>query len=99
MVAPSDAQRSPAQRRERALQLAREVVRPAAADVDSQARFPKEAFSALRAERLLGIAVPTALGGEGASLSELAELCSLLGEHCSASAMVFAMHQIQVACI
>ncbi|HEX4353157.1 MAG TPA: acyl-CoA dehydrogenase family protein [Polyangiales bacterium] len=88
-----------AQRRERAAQLAREVVRPAAADVDSQARFPKEALAALRAERLLGIAVPTALGGEGASLSELAEICTLLGEQCSASAMVFAMHQIQVACI
>ncbi|HEY2735250.1 MAG TPA: acyl-CoA dehydrogenase family protein [Polyangiales bacterium] len=99
MEPESRAHGSPAQRRERALQLACEVVRPAARDVDAQARFPNEALAALRAERLLGIAVPTALGGEGAGLSELAELCTILGEQCSASAMVFAMHQIQVACI
>jgi acyl-CoA dehydrogenase len=88
-----------AERRERVLQLAQEVVRPAANDVDSRARFPSEALAALRAERLLGIAVPVALGGAGAGLSELSDLCTLLGEQCAATAMVFAMHQIQVACL
>jgi acyl-CoA dehydrogenase len=90
---------SRAERRERVLQLAQEVVRPAAIDVDSRARFPSEALAALRAERLLGIAVPVSLGGAGAGLSELSDLCTLLGEQCAATAMVFAMHQIQVACL
>jgi acyl-CoA dehydrogenase len=87
------------QRSERLRELARTVVAPAAADVDSRARFPSEALAALRAERLLGMAVPVALGGAGAGLSELSEVCTLLGEHCAATAMVFAMHQIQVACL
>jgi acyl-CoA dehydrogenase len=88
-----------AQRRERVQRIASEVVRPAADDVDRQARFPSEAFAALRAERLLGMAVPVSLGGAGAGLSELSDICTLLGENCAATAMVFAMHQIQVACL
>ena len=34
--------------------------------VDVAARFPAEAFAAIKAQRLLGIMVPAALGGEGA---------------------------------
>jgi acyl-CoA dehydrogenase len=36
----------------------------AAASVDAGARFPDEAFAALREQRLLGILVPRELGGE-----------------------------------
>jgi acyl-CoA dehydrogenase len=35
-------------------------------------------------------------GGEGASMKEIAEVCTLLGQHCAATAMIFAMHQIKV---
>ena len=38
-----------------------------AAAVDTEARFPAESFAAIKAQRLLGIMVPTELGGEGAS--------------------------------
>lgn len=65
--------------------------------VDREGRFPAEAVAALKAERLLGIQVPRSLGGEGASMSEIAELCAILGRACSASAMVFAMHHIKLA--
>ncbi|TWF43418.1 acyl-CoA dehydrogenase family protein [Neorhizobium alkalisoli] len=65
--------------------------------VDRDARFPQEAVAVMREERLLGIQVPASHGGEGASLSEIAEVCSILGQACSASAMVFAMHQIKVS--
>lgn len=37
-------------------------------DVDVTGRFPQEAVDALRRERLLGIQVPSSLGGEGASI-------------------------------
>ena len=68
-------------------------------DVDAHGRFPREALSALKAERLLGAMVPVALGGEGASISELADVCHRLGQACGSAAMIFAMHQIKVACL
>ena len=67
--------------------------------VDSASRFPAEAFSAVKGQRLLGIQVPRALGGEGAGIGDVADVCYQLGQSCSSTAMVFAMHQIKVACI
>jgi acyl-CoA dehydrogenase len=70
-----------------------------AAAVDSAGRFPQECVAALKAERLLGIFVPQSLGGEGASLGEVADVCFLLGQACSSSGMIYAMHQVKVGCI
>lgn len=80
-----------------ARRIADEVAAPHADDVDRNARFPQEAIDALREERLLGMLIPEALGGGGASLETVAEVCFELGRRCGATAMVFAMHQIQVA--
>jgi acyl-CoA dehydrogenase len=67
--------------------------------VDSAARFPAEAFQAVKAQRLLGIQVPKALGGEGLGIGEVADVCYQLGQACASTGMIFAMHQIKVACI
>jgi acyl-CoA dehydrogenase len=67
--------------------------------VDSAARFPAEAFQAVRAQRLLGIQVPKALGGEGLGIGDVADVCYQLGQACASTGMIFAMHQIKVACI
>ena len=67
--------------------------------VDRDARFPAEAVAALRQAGALSAFVPTELGGAGVSLEALARACYELGRRCSATAMVFAMHQIQVATI
>ena len=72
---------------------------PNAADVDAKSRFPSEAMAAIKKEKLLSALVPTALGGMGCGMHELAAICEALGEHCSAASMIFAMHQIQVACL
>jgi acyl-CoA dehydrogenase len=88
-----------ARRRERLNELAEQVVGPLADQVDRDARFPSEALAALRAERLLSVAIPPSLGGAGAGISEVSAMCECLARHCSATAMVFAMHQIQVACL
>jgi acyl-CoA dehydrogenase len=80
-------------------EVARQVLAQHAADVDAQARFPQESIDALRKARLLGCAVPEALGGQAASLPELSALCMGLAEQCASTAMVFAMHQIQLLCI
>ena len=65
--------------------------------VDAEGRFPHEAVDAMRAEKLLSIQIPPEFGGEGATTTEIAELCSILGQACAASAMVFAMHQIKLS--
>jgi len=67
--------------------------------VDSEARFPTEAFTALRRERLLSAMVPAAYGGAGLSLADVGAICETLAQGCASTAMIYAMHQIQVACI
>jgi acyl-CoA dehydrogenase len=67
-----------------------------AAEVDRDARFPSEAFAAARQHRLLSMLVPVELGGDGASVSDVVDVCYMLGIACGSSAMIFAMHQIQV---
>ncbi|AZG16070.1 acyl-CoA dehydrogenase family protein [Cupriavidus pauculus] len=78
---------------------AAEVARRHADAVDQEARFPHEAFAALRAAGLLGAMVPQAQGGAGASLATVAALCRELGQGCASTGMIYAMHQIQVACL
>jgi acyl-CoA dehydrogenase len=75
------------------------IAGPLAAEVDRDARFPTEAFEALRAERMLSVLVPTDLGGAGASITQVAAAVEELGRHCASTAMIYAMHQIQVASI
>ena len=67
--------------------------------LDRQARFPAETLEALKQERFLSAAVPEAHGGWGCSLRELATMCATLAQGCGSSAMVLAMHHIQVGCI
>src|SRR5580698_9079528 len=70
-----------------------------AAAVDAGSRFPREAIDAARAERLLSLAVPVEFGGEGASISDVVDVCYALGRNCASTAMIFAMHQTKVACL
>lgn len=67
-----------------------------AAEVDRDSRFPFETFTAARQHRLLSLLVPVELGGDGASVSDAVDICYMLGMACGSSAMIFAMHQIQV---
>ena len=76
------------------------AIAAAAADaVDREARFPTEAFAALRAERLMGVMLPPDLGGEGASLADIVDISYRLGQACASAAMIYAMHQSCVACV
>jgi acyl-CoA dehydrogenase len=67
--------------------------------VDHDSRVPAEAIAAARAERLFGAAIPRELGGEGATIGDIIEVCYTLGRACASTAMIFAMHQTKVACI
>ncbi len=79
--------------------IAADVAAVHADDVDRDARFPVETVDSLRAAGALGAFVPSELGGGGVSFEALARGCFELGRACGASAMVFAMHQIEVATI
>lgn len=70
-----------------------------AAAVDCCSRFPAEAFAEAKAQGLLGIMVPRELGGEGASVSDVVDICYRLGRACSSTGMIYAMHQVKVACV
>src|SRR5262245_23896223 len=83
----------------RRAQAAAAIAGAHAANADAQARFPAESFVAIRAQRLLGILVPAELGGEGASVADVVDVCYVLGRACGSTAMIFAMHQIMVACL
>jgi acyl-CoA dehydrogenase len=79
--------------------VADEVAAPHADAVDREARFPVETIEALRAEEALSAFIPAELGGGGVAFETIASACFELGRRCGASAMVFAMHQIQVVSI
>ncbi|MCR9258127.1 MAG: acyl-CoA/acyl-ACP dehydrogenase [Pseudomonadaceae bacterium] len=68
-------------------------------DVDQKSRFPQETIDALRASGALGAGVPLGLDGLGCSVSQQARLCRVLGASCAASAMILAMHYIEVESI
>ena len=84
---------------ERVHQIGRDVIAPNAEAVDRDARFPMEAFDALRAEKLLSSYVPAEFGGMGLDITQVSRLCEALGHYCASTAMIFAMHQIQAACL
>ena len=77
--------------------LGAKAVQPAADAVDRDARFPVEAFAALKEAKLLSAYVPRELGGMGLDIAQVARICEALGQYCGSTAMIFAMHQIQVA--
>lgn len=76
--------------------IGEEVAGPASRDVDAEARFPSETIDALRSARLLSAAVPAELGGLGAGIGELADAVRTLSHYCTSSALVLAMHTIEV---
>ncbi len=79
--------------------IGRTVLRAHAGEVDKVARFPAESIAALKEARLLSAYVPEAYGGMGLSLVQISKICEALGQYCGSSAMIYAMHKIQVACL
>ena len=80
-------------------QIADELAAPNADDVDRQARFRVETIEGLKAGGVLGALVPTELGGLGSTMSEAGDAITALSRRCSSSAMILAMHHLQVACL
>lgn len=74
-----------------ARELAPRFARRAAAH-DEKGEFPAADFADLRAAGLLGLMVPTRLGGPGASFADYAEIAAELAAGAGSTALVFNMH-------
>lgn len=68
-----------------------------AARHDAEGTFVSEGLDVLREAGLLALAVPTELGGSGASIRQVAMLQRELARHCASTALGSAMHQHVVA--
>ncbi|MCE1179128.1 MAG: acyl-CoA/acyl-ACP dehydrogenase [Micrococcales bacterium] len=68
-----------------------------ASSVDTEGRFPQEAMDAVREQRLLGLLIPTELGGEGRTIREVGAVCEVIAGGCGSTGMIFAMHHNQIA--
>ena len=64
-----------------------------------ESRFPQESIEAMREARLLGALVPVELGGLGTSWTRSPGRPPSWAGTARPSAMIFAMHHIQVACL
>lgn len=76
--------------------IGREIARINAADVDTHCRFPIEAITALKAAGVFAASIPIEYGGVTADPVELARGCWILGQYCSATASIVAMHHTQI---
>jgi acyl-CoA dehydrogenase len=82
-----------------AWRIGTDVAAEFADDVDRAARFPVEAVSALREERLLSALLPEEQGGFGAGIGTIAGAVRALAVNCSAAALVLAMHSVEVVAL
>lgn len=69
-----------------------EVVAPAAADVDRNPTFPRQAIDALADAGYLGLASAADVGGGGQGLRAAADVVERLARECGSTAMVVLMH-------
>lgn len=77
----------------------RDVIAPAAAEIDAQARYPRAALDALSAAGLLGLISAREVGGLGAGLPEAVQVVERIAQDCPCTAMVLTMHYCGVALI
>ncbi len=75
-----------------ARKVASEIVAPAAARNDKEARFSTEAVEALGRAHLLGLTLPADRGGAGLGPRAFAEVVGILAEADASVAMVYMMH-------
>src|SRR5499427_1976500 len=79
--------------------IADRILAPAARQNDKEARFSTEAIAALGPAGLLGITLPTELGGAALGPQTLATVIATLAEADASAAMVYLMHICATATI
>ena len=72
--------------------VVREVVRPAAQEVDARGDFPARSIEALAEAGLLGAVAAPEVGGLGGGMRLASRICTRLASDCGSTAMVATMH-------
>lgn len=73
------------------------TIGPQAADVDAEGRFPSESIAALGSAGLLGLNVPTELGGLGQGPRTACAVLDEIAQRCPSTAMIYKMHLCGIA--
>jgi alkylation response protein AidB-like acyl-CoA dehydrogenase len=84
---------------EKAREIATKIAAPAASKHDSEGSFPVETMKALGDAGLLGLHVPTDLGGLGLGPRAFADVMAALAEADGSVAMIYMMHILGTSCI
>ena len=82
-----------------AKEIADRILAPAARQNDKEGRFSSEAIAALGPAELLGIMLPTEMGGSALGPRTLAAVIATLAEADASAAMVYLMHMCATATI
>ena len=82
-----------------ASRIAQDVLAPAAAENDKQARFSTDAVEALGRAGLLGLLLPADVGGAALGPRAVADVITALAEVDASVAMVFLMHTVASASV
>ena len=83
----------------KAREIAGSVLAPAAGENDAAGRFSTEAIQSLGESGLLGLLLPTEVGGAGLGPRTFAAVTATLAEADASVAMVYLMHVLGTACI
>ena len=82
------------QLRETVRQLVADKITPYAAEVDAQARFPQEAYDALRAADLHAVHVPEQYGGNGGDALAACLVIEEVARGCASSSLIPAVNKL-----
>ncbi len=82
-----------------AANVAETQIAPLAAEVDAECRWPAHSMQALAEAGLLGLQVPSELGGLGQGLLGLCVLTETIARACPSSALCYGMHCVATAVI
>ena len=77
-----------------ARRVAQEVVAPRAAEVDESAEYPEDIFQAFKQADLLGITLPTAVGGADAGTIALAVAVEEVAKYCCSSGLMLLLSSL-----
>src|SRR6267378_5412171 len=80
--------------REIAARLAQEHFAPLAEELDREQRYPWENVRRLVEHKLAGLFIPTAYGGQGASLTATTAVVEAIGSGCSSTAAILCVYQL-----
>ncbi|MBN2384979.1 acyl-CoA dehydrogenase family protein [bacterium] len=80
--------------RDQGRKIARECIRPLAAELDRTGEYPHKLFETLHKENLAGIWVPTEYGGRGASLLDLVIFIEEMARECGGMAAIYAVNAL-----